>query len=286
MNRSIEKVFDNRSMRIFFDEDGTFESFEIVAKDVCAVLGLERVDSALRGLDDDEKGTHTVSTPGGPQEMQTLTLPGFLTLVLRSNKPIAKPYRKWVTGEVLPEIFKTGSYQPKRKKTPSVLLREAESTFRASLRLAKLVGLDKKEHIEAANYATKELTGFDLLKLLHAVSVPVVPAAKKEEPEKTEPVTDIRDKKYQRLTPSQLGKKGALGSGIKVNKLLEKHGYQEALTNSKKRVVWSPTVKGQRFSCYKEIAKADSTPGQQLLWYSNVIPFLQNLSTIKPSTSN
>tara|TARA_B110001469_G_C9452264_1_gene228377 strand:+ start:397 stop:537 length:141 start_codon:yes stop_codon:yes gene_type:complete len=42
--------------------------------------------------------------------MLALTESGFYTLIVRSNKPEAKKFRKWVAGEVLPAIRKTGSY--------------------------------------------------------------------------------------------------------------------------------------------------------------------------------
>ena len=48
-----------------------------VAKDVCKVLGITKVDSAIRNLDADEKGAHTVSTPGGNQEMTIVSEAGM-----------------------------------------------------------------------------------------------------------------------------------------------------------------------------------------------------------------
>jgi prophage antirepressor-like protein len=82
-----------------------------VARDVCDVLEIERVDSSLRSLDDDERGTHTVSTPGGYQPMAIVNESGLYSLILRSRKPEAKTFKKWVTSEVLPAIRRTGGYQ-------------------------------------------------------------------------------------------------------------------------------------------------------------------------------
>lgn len=79
-----------------------------VAKDVCAVLDLGT--EQIRRLDDDEKGLRKVQTPGGTQEMAIISESGLYTLIIRSNKPQAKPFRKWVTAEVLPSIRKTGGY--------------------------------------------------------------------------------------------------------------------------------------------------------------------------------
>lgn len=79
-----------------------------VAKDVCDVL--EMGTEQVRRLDEDEKGLRKVQTPGGDQEMIIISESGLYTLIIRSNKPQAKPFRKWVTAEVLPSIRRTGGY--------------------------------------------------------------------------------------------------------------------------------------------------------------------------------
>lgn len=81
-----------------------------VLSDVVDVLGFSRSRDAARMLDDDEKGAHIVRTPGGDQEAIVISESGVYTLALRSRKPEAKPFRKWVTSEVLPTIRKTGQY--------------------------------------------------------------------------------------------------------------------------------------------------------------------------------
>lgn len=82
-----------------------------VAADVAAVLGLGNRHSSLALLDEDEKGLHSVETPGGPQQVLTVNEPGLYSLILRSRKPEAKAFKRWVTHDVLPEIRRTGSYQ-------------------------------------------------------------------------------------------------------------------------------------------------------------------------------
>lgn len=80
-----------------------------VAKDVCECLELD-LASGARGLDDDEKGLHTVQTPGGQQEMSIVSEAGLYSLILRSRKPEAKTFKRWITHEVLPAIRKHGGY--------------------------------------------------------------------------------------------------------------------------------------------------------------------------------
>lgn len=81
-----------------------------IASDVAAVLKYRDAANMTRILDDDEKGTHIVSTPSGDQTMVVINESGLYHAVLKSRKPEAKPFRKWVTADVLPSIRKTGSY--------------------------------------------------------------------------------------------------------------------------------------------------------------------------------
>ena len=81
-----------------------------VAKDVCAILGLGRQQDSTRYLDSDEKGECLVDTPSGVQKMVCVTEPGFYKLVMRSRKPEAKAFQRWVTHDVLPALRRDGAY--------------------------------------------------------------------------------------------------------------------------------------------------------------------------------
>jgi len=81
-----------------------------VASDVAKALGYTHAPHMLRVLDEDEKGVQIVDTLGGPQELGIISESGLYHAVLKSRKPEAKPFRKWVTSEVLPAIRKTGQY--------------------------------------------------------------------------------------------------------------------------------------------------------------------------------
>ncbi len=80
-----------------------------VAKDVCDILGTTNPSMAIEGLEDFERSKFNLGRQG---EANVISESGFYTLVLRSRKPIAKPFRLWVTREVLPQIRKTGGYIP------------------------------------------------------------------------------------------------------------------------------------------------------------------------------
>lgn len=81
-----------------------------VLKDVCVVLGIENQRNVAARLDDYEKGVHQMDTLGGKQNVTIVNESGLYNVILRSDKAEAKPFRKWVTSEVLPTIRKTGGY--------------------------------------------------------------------------------------------------------------------------------------------------------------------------------
>lgn len=97
-----------------------------IARDVCAVLGLD-VNHGARSLDDDEKGLQIVETPGGPQEVTVISEPGLYSLILRSRKPEARQFRRWITHEVIPAIRRTGAYEANNKKLTALLERYGDS---------------------------------------------------------------------------------------------------------------------------------------------------------------
>jgi prophage antirepressor-like protein len=66
--------------------------------------------SSLALLDEDEKGVHSMDTPGGRQNLTIVSESGLYSLILRSRKAEAKQFKRWITREVLPSIRKTGSY--------------------------------------------------------------------------------------------------------------------------------------------------------------------------------
>lgn len=81
-----------------------------VLKDVCEVLHLGTTAKVAERLDDDEKGMNQIHTPGGTQNVTVVNESGLYHVILRSDKPEAAPFRRWVTNDVLPTIRKTGSY--------------------------------------------------------------------------------------------------------------------------------------------------------------------------------
>lgn len=87
-----------------------------VLKDICIVLEMNNSRMVANRLDDDEKGVSQIDTLGGKQKVAIINESGLYSVILRSDKPQAKPFRKWVTSEVLPSIRKTGSYAIKQEQ--------------------------------------------------------------------------------------------------------------------------------------------------------------------------
>ena len=84
-----------------------------VAKDVLTALGYAEAYNparAVQSIPEEWKGVHPMHTPGGEQEMLCVSEQGLYFFLGRSDKPAALPFQKWLAGDVLPTIRKTGNY--------------------------------------------------------------------------------------------------------------------------------------------------------------------------------
>ncbi|HCA74100.1 phage antirepressor [uncultured Bifidobacterium sp.] len=99
--------FKGAALRTLTDEAG--EPW-FVAKDVCDILALSNATVALQSLDDDELTKFNLGGQHG--EANIISEPGLYRLVMKSRKPEAKEFQRWVTHEVLPQIRRTGGYIP------------------------------------------------------------------------------------------------------------------------------------------------------------------------------
>ena len=95
-----------------------------IAADVCKALTINNPSQAVAQLDDDEHTTLCFSEgrrPGhGAQKINIVSESGLYALVIRSNKPEAREFRKWITAEVLPTIRRTGRYEAAANQPPAV----------------------------------------------------------------------------------------------------------------------------------------------------------------------
>lgn len=137
-----------------------------VLADVCRVLGISNYRDTAARLDEDERVSVRVDTLGGKQKMVAVNESGLYNVILRSDKPQAKPFRKWVTAEVLPAIRKTGQYNAVPKANKALEIKEMNAKVRLSNQLLKLSKVDtlsaEYKNILAAK-AAEVLTGAQLI---------------------------------------------------------------------------------------------------------------------------
>lgn len=119
MNNSVLSFNFNQNQIQVINKDG--EAW-FIASEIAAMFGYRDSHNLTRILDDDEADTHNMSirSENGIKQSRTVTIineSGFYHAAFKSRKPEAKPFRKWVTSEVLPTIRKTGGYQIGQKTT-------------------------------------------------------------------------------------------------------------------------------------------------------------------------
>ena len=132
-----------------------------VLRDVCNVLGLGTPARVAERLDTDEVSqTHITDSMGRQQEMTIINESGLYNVILRSDKPEAKPFRKWVTSEVLPTIRRHGMYAT--PDTVEKMLADPDTTI-------KLLETIKQER--AARMALEAKAEADKPKVLFADAV-------------------------------------------------------------------------------------------------------------------
>lgn len=109
MNNEIRKFdFKGASLRTLTDKAG--EPW-FVLKDCMSILDLGNPTETVKMFDDDEfSTTEVIDSIGRRQQAYIISEPGLYRLVMRSRKPEAHEFKRWVTHEVLPSIRKHGGY--------------------------------------------------------------------------------------------------------------------------------------------------------------------------------
>lgn len=111
-----------------------------VGKDIAAALGYSNPQKAIRDhVDALDKGVNEMDTPGGKQQMPIINESGVYSLIFGSKLEGAVRFKRWVTGEVLPTLRKTGSYtMPKLSKEMQALFLLDDRTQKQEARLTAL----------------------------------------------------------------------------------------------------------------------------------------------------
>jgi prophage antirepressor-like protein len=113
MSDLVSFTFEQSQVRVIERDDAPWW----IAADLATILGYSDTAAMTRSLDSDEKGVHVLqplystNTPtGGQQEMTIISESGLYNAIFRSRRPEAQAFRRWVTGTVLPQLRRTGSF--------------------------------------------------------------------------------------------------------------------------------------------------------------------------------
>lgn len=168
------------------------DSVEIVASDLAKQLGYRMASDMTRHLDEDEKGTRLVRTPGGEQEIATVTEAGMYRAIVtrqtgrmtdESRRTTIRAFQRWVTHEVLPMIRQRGGYlTPEAAEEaltdPDFIIRLAtdlkrERAARANLEAQAVADRPKVLFADAVSTSSSEILVGDLAKILRGNGIPV-----------------------------------------------------------------------------------------------------------------
>lgn len=159
-NSLIPYQFEDRSIRVIIIENRPW----FLAADICAALDLANVTKALIALDDDEQALTTIQgLSRGNDQANIINESGLYSLIMRSRKPEARRFRKWVTSEVLPAIAHTGRYGKIELHHRLALSRQIASLTRCLSRTKsklehQVLGNELKELVALAGQPDVDLT--------------------------------------------------------------------------------------------------------------------------------
>lgn len=220
-----------------------------VAADVCRVLELTNPTVAIASLDEDERAKFDLGRSpihGGGGEVNIINESGLYALTLTSRKPNAKKFRKWLTGEVVPSIFRTGSYSIAQSQ--SVLLKAASeidplsTILQSTFAVQRGIALSQAIDIVGNNYKLN----FNSLKQL-------LPPAEHE---------------TGYLNPTQLAPKLGVRSPKFANKKLERLGLQYRDGKD-----WRLTDAGKAYGEEMPYTR-NGHSGYQIRWNASIVEYL------------
>ncbi len=171
MHNPIAERATGNALIPFQFEDQTVRALDIegepwfVAVDVCAALEISNPTQALSRLDADE--VTLISNEGG-RPTNAVSESGLYALVLGSRKPQARPFKRWVTHEVIPAIRKTGSYNAPVLTDDQIVHQALQITARRVKELEAKISEDAPKVLFADAVATSDTTILvgDLAKIL------------------------------------------------------------------------------------------------------------------------
>lgn len=257
MSNIVPFAFEGNEIRII-ERDG---EVLFVLADVCRVLGINNPSAVASRLDNDEKNSLTLSEGNrGNPNVTAVNEAGFYRVVMRSDSPLAKPFQKWVTSEVLPSIRKTGSYgAPHAPQLDTNFAREVRLQTKMFASMAKMIGLEGNQLALSVNNGVRSIMGVDILTGMGLERLP----APVNEPD---------------LTPTDIGNRLGGMPARQINSALCQYEYQIRHRDLKGRIYYELTDKGRDAGgTYKDTGKnhSDGTPVKQLMWAASIVDHLE-----------
>ena len=252
--REISIVSRSKFMGQEVDVYGTAEEPLFLAKDVAKWIGHSDVSMMMRNVDEDEKVTSNVCTPGGRQNAWFLTEDGLYEVLMQSRKPIAKQFKKGVK-DILKTIRRTGEFNAQHQQQQSQ---------------TKL-----SDKIQAANFLA------DFLNLNRASKLAI---AKSIADPLGLPTPDyVMDEKTVHAAKDLLATHKVKMSSAEFNKILVSKGIVERMTRpGKGGKTHSWVVIPEKYEKFGQNARNPHAQNQtQALWYDNKFSELLALAGIQ-----
>jgi len=222
-----------------------------VAADVCAALDYSDTSMTVRRLDEDERGTSSICTPFGDQQMLVINEAGLYSLILGSRKPEAKAFKKWVTSEVLPSIRKTGSYG---QHVPNLTHSYTDAVAGVEV-VARMLRIEGSAALGMVRKAT-EITAPHLLPILPVYAIDAPTGSGSVSSEATDSLSAL------------MKAHDIKGTAASMNVRLALAGYLERKTREGKsgnKEFWSITGVGQEYG--KNLTSPQNPRETQPHWY-------------------
>lgn len=239
--------FNHISINTLIDEQG---NPWFIASEICGALDHSDTSKAVSRLDLDEKLLRTMFVSGQHREVLTINESGLYTLIMKSRKPEAKAFQKWVTSEVLPTIRKSGGYSvTKPEKIPFNEAAAGLDIIYRSLNVSESGKLSLfRGLVEDYGVSTNRLPSY-------AVDAPTVTAGS------SEPTISITE---------MLKRSGLNISPVMANKKLESLGmirkeYRTSTRGNGVKNFWSVTNEGLKYG--KNVVSDRNQTETQPHWY-------------------
>lgn len=250
--------FQEKDVRVTKDDIG---QPWFVAKDIAELLDISWSSATLDSIPENWKKVMQFITEKGVRNITVISEAAVYKLAFRSRKEEAEKFTERI-AEIVVAIRQTGSFSIVESQPieNDIDYTKRAKAFKAVIGICEIVFDDKNQALLAANNMIKRNLSFDWLAEIGATKL-------------------IAPVQERYLTVTELAKQ-LNTTAVKLNKELEKAGFQKSTRDHKNRLVWNPTDEGKKHSVLTDTGKqhSDGKPVQQLHWYPTVLEQLKQLS--------